>query len=82
MSSGNRGEIDMSDTWTAWLIEDTGADSPVWWCAESDEILGSWVKDATEATCFARREDAESIMRYTGLSGAPGVHATEHGFGI
>lgn len=63
----------------AWLVEILGAVPTYYSFAvdDPDSLWGGFDPDVNKATRFARREDAEALIKVAGWSG-PRVSATEH----
>ena len=76
-------EMPVSKEETGWLIERSNGSQPLWWgppCSrwEWQQALiapDQWTADASKALRFARREDAEAMIRFEGLQHAI---ATDH----
>lgn len=59
---------------TGWLIETQNSNCVAWLFIEFKSIL-SWTVDSTLAVRFARKEDAEAVIKLMGLTACI---ATEH----
>lgn len=61
---------------TGWLIE-RNIDNLTHWYAVDDNHESKWIRDASKAVRFARKVDAEAIIRLKALA-YRGATATEH----
>lgn len=83
MTSENTAPVSEREEWTAWLIERDGQ----WYAAaphsrwttqqaiDANTWRENWTSDANKALRFARKRDAETLIRYEGWQNAV---ATEH----
>lgn len=70
------------ETEFAWLIEAKAEDGPLYYCFD-DGRMNKWTTDSTKAIRYARKQDAELVIRSYGPHGMmqhPEVQAVEHGW--